>query len=184
MGSFPANKFGPNIKCTKLSLFKLTDIEKYSSVFSQYDIVYISAGINDISRYEYTSEHLAYVMKDKIARICSMFPNTCFILSGLLPTKHEWVNSAVHSFNYSMFVESVNIFNFNYFDTYSVYNPVLLDSRGNGIHISHGSQQHLSRLIITHITHLTNRYTRTRDIWPLRPFYREVLYTIRTGRCW
>ena len=124
-------------------------------------------------------------MKDVIARICSMFPNTCFILSGLLPTKHGWLNSAVHSFNYSMFVESVNIFNFNYFDTYSVYNnPLLLASRGNDIHISHEPQHHLSQHIVTHSTHLTTRYTRTRDVWPLRPFYREVLYSTRTGRRW
>ena len=184
--SFPEKSFGPNIICKKLVMYKLTDIYNYIHMFGHYDYVVISSGINDLSRYNYTAGHLSYFMKTFVRDICNSFPDTVFVFRSLLPTNIHWVNAAVTRFNYNMFLESIDLYNFNYFDTYFVnQNPNLLDrSDRNGIHISRPIIHHLSSQIITHITHCINHYSDTREVWPIRPAFREVLRERRTVSHW
>ena len=185
MQSFPEKSFGPNIKCKKLMMYKLTDIYNYTHMFGHYDYVVISSGINDLSRYNYTADHLSYFMKTFIRDICNSFPDTIFVYRSLLPTNIHWVNVAVTRFNYNMFLESIDLINFNYFDTYLVNrNPNLLNRSGNGIHISRPIIHYLSSQIITHITHCINHYSGTREVWPLRPAFREVLMERRMVSHW
>ena len=184
--TFNDKSFGPDFVCNKRPLYKITDIDNYADEFASHNYVFISAGINDLSRYGYTAEHLTYVMRNKIKNLCSAFPETIFIFRALIPTKHTWLNVAVDTFNVNMFSDSVKTFNFNFFDTYTINrNPNLLDGKDrNGIHLSHSIIQYLSSQITLHITHLWNHYSHTREVWPLRPFYREILHRERVYGCW
>ena len=123
-----------------------------------------------------TADHLAYVMKTFIRDVCKSFPSTNFIYRSLLPTNESWLNIAVNKFNFNMFYDSINVMNFNYFDTYFVNtNPNLLSRSGNGIHITHDMIQCISLRLITHINHCISQYSDTTDIWPLRPVFRDIL---------
>ena len=166
-------------------MYKLTDLYNHVHEFGFYDYVFISSGINDLSRYNYTAEHLSFVMRNTFKDLCLSFPETMFIFKSLTPTNIPWVNIAVDKFNLNMFSTSIGLFNFNFFDTYFVHKNInLLDKSGNGIHISQPIIHHLSSQIVTHIIHCIHRYTDTRDSWPLRPAYRDILYRRRMGGPW
>ena len=124
-------------------------------------------------------------MKNTFRDLCLSFPETMFIFKGLTPTKIPWLNIAVDRFNFNMFYESIDIFNFNFFDTYFLHRNIhLLEKSGNGIHISQSIIHHLSSQIVSHITHCIHRYTDTSDTWPLRPVFRDILYRRRMKSLW
>ena len=138
LSTFPTGLVGLNLDCHKIVMYKITDFHKYVHLFDEFDYVILSAGINDISRYNFTAGHLTYVMKRMLNDICRLFPETMFVFRTLLPTEHPWLNFEVDRFNFSMLLQSKSIFNFIILDTYSVHrNPRLIDPRGNGIHITH-----------------------------------------------
>ena len=124
-------------------------------------------------------------MRKTINDLCAAFPNTVFIYKALLPTNIPWLNTAITEFNLNMFQESIDSSNYNFFDCYFVNkNPKLLATNGhgaNGIHISRPVGEYLSSQIICHITHLHHQYSETAEVWPIRPYFRDLLNYKRSG---
>ena len=182
LASFPVEDFGNQFECVKRIMYKLTDLPKHTADLGYFDYVFVSAGVNDLSRYDHTAESLSYTITMTLIfnELSWSFPKTTFIFKAILPTDFPWVNRAIQNFNYSMFNYSIERNDFNFFDSYFVNNNVNLIAdtgpKANGIHISKPVGQYLSAQIIKHITHLHNHYMSTNEVWPIRPIFRNCLH--------
>ena len=79
----------------RLQNFCLSDLQKFENEFSYTDIVFISCGINDLSRYGWDSYRLFQQFKELISRYRTQFPNTKFIYNSMTLTKFDWLNEQV-----------------------------------------------------------------------------------------
>ena len=130
----------PNHKCIKKTNYQLCDIFKYDQEFHCTDIVIISAGLNDLSRYQHTAASLADTVCSKLKRCCRQYPRTKFVYNSILLTKFGWLNTEITEFNKIMYDLCRSIPNLTFFTSHQLLRESrlrnVLDPRGNGVHVT------------------------------------------------
>ena len=104
--TFPTHLFDQkSVICIKKRLpnFCLNDIHQFGSEFGYTDYVFISCGVNDLSRYGWNSHNLFTYFRDLMHSYQKRFPKTTFIFNSLLTTNYGWLNTEILSLNYSVF---------------------------------------------------------------------------------
>lgn len=180
-GTLPSSLIRSRYNMEKRVLYKLTDVISIAPEFPHYDIVVLSTGINDISRYGHTANELFHILRDKLVHVVESSPNTAFIYRSLLPTSINWLSEEVYCFNNSMFRLSQRLNNLYYYDTYSIeVSHEFCNIKGNGIHIPHRIASFLTEQVLRHACflhyHRTLRWgIKPTEPWPLRPSLRARL---------
>ena len=152
------------------------DIGKFEDIFNQVDLVFISCGVNDLSRYGKTGNYLANFICEKLSEFSRLYPDTIFIFNSILNTFYDWLDRASEHVNESVFRLSLNLDNVWFLDTHQVFEEVdfeVLD-RAHGIHITHLAKRHITPVIGTCILDLLNKSQVTRVHWPLRSHFVRI----------
>lgn len=111
----------PNHTCVRKTNFKLSDIDNFSPEFGYTDVVIVSCGINDLSRYGHTANSLADCITHRFKQYSTRYPNTKFIINSLLRSRdYQWLNAEVELFNHYMFELSRSTRNMYYFDSHGL----------------------------------------------------------------
>ena len=145
----PTYLFDSNITnhiVVKKTNYQLADVFNFHDEFAYTDIVIVSCGINDISRYNHTANSLADIICAKFKHYCARYPNTKFIFNSILLTtgrNSRWLNPEVNLLNKYMFELASVTPNLYYFDSdklveKSSFRQVYIprSEGGNDIHIS------------------------------------------------
>lgn len=107
----------PNHVCIKKLNFQLTDVHSFRDEFDYTDVVIVSCGVNDLSRYGHTANSLADVVCRRFKQYSEQFPNTKFIFNTILLSRdHKWLNTEIISFNkymYDLSRRTPNLYFFN-----------------------------------------------------------------------
>ena len=83
--------------------------------FKYTDVVVISCGVNDLSRYGRRSEVLADLVTRRLKETCAKHKKTTFVFTSLLSTSFGWLNRAIGSFNTIMFELAATVPNLKFF---------------------------------------------------------------------
>ena len=126
--------FSAHMHCVKREMYKLTDISDHEMYMYGTKFVFISAGINDLSRYDHRNYSLAADFKAKIDILCRKYPDTTFIFNALLLTKFGWLNREINLFNRHIFDHSLRRNNLWFFDSHHIC--CKLGEGGHPIHIA------------------------------------------------
>ena len=138
----------PQYACVKKVNYKLSDIFNFEPEFKFSDQVVISAGVNDLYKYNYTAESLADVVCRRLVQCCRAHPHVQFVYNSILLSNFAWLNSETERFNDYMYEICLSTPNLSYFDSHAVVKQSKLDavilpkSKGavnryaNGIHIT------------------------------------------------
>ena len=142
--------------CIKKVNYKLTDLDPgFSGEFAYTDIVIVSCGVNDLSRYGHTANSLADIMCKLFKQYSFRYPNTKFIFNSLLLTRdHKWLNTEIKSFNRYMFDLSRNTRNIYYFDSDRLVAQCGIKriySDSNGIHVSLDVRKLVARELVNSV---------------------------------
>ena len=186
MSGFSANIFNnTGISCIKkLPVNKLlVNIDKFEEEFAYTDCVFISAGMNDLSRYGHTGESLGSFISSKIRYWLCKYPNTLFVFNSLIYAENRpWLNDRIDCLNRLMFDLSIELYDSNYwfFDSHASFDDVggqfpIHSPTGNGIHISFRACQYISRIVADAICALVSNSPVTPRVWPLRTEFRQLV---------
>ena len=94
--AFPAHLFDKNsVVCIKIHLFE--------GEFQYTDFVFVSCGVNNLSRYNWNSDKLFSYFEKVIGVYRKKFPRTKFIFNSLLHTDFKWLNVEIEKFNFDVF---------------------------------------------------------------------------------
>ena len=178
---FPCNLFDDNFVCIKKMLFQLKDIGNYEKEFGYTDVVIISSGINDLSRYGATPAALLRDFLPKLRLYSNKFPTTKFMYSSLLETKYNWVNVSSHVVNDAIFKLSLTLDNIWFFDIWNLLSPSESLVYNHGVHITLYAQRVFRRTLITCTKLLHECGSTIRQHWPLRPLFRQMAAAHRQG---
>ena len=151
--------------------YQLTNIDKYSSQFGHTDVVILSMGINDLSRYGHNARSLLNSVTPKLLQYSRQYPRCKFIFNSLLLTRdYTWLNHEVKLFNSLMFdftrrVRNVCFFDSHYFTEeicHSMNQSVYVEGRtmrndqsNNGIHIALRLQRLITAELVSGVAILT-----------------------------
>ena len=172
--NFPTHMFPDNYVCIKKIMYELCDIDQYEREFHYTDYVVISSGINDLSRYGRRAPSLIDTMAPRFASYSEKFKNCTFIFNSLLSTSRVWLNQATQIFNNYMFRLSLQQENLWFLDFASLLHRTnFLNTRGNGIHITLQAQRVFTNILTTCIPLFDRPVPDIRQLWPLRPQYRQ-----------
>ena len=160
---FPVEIFPESYICIKKLSYKLLDLPLFESEFAYTDYVFISMGINELSRYGYNAKSLSAHACHMLDNFRKKYPNTSFIFNSLLLTGYDWLNREVEQFNNDMFLYTLNPdCSVWFFDSHHV--AMNEWSRGarilqagpgsNGIHITFAARKAISNAIRTNILNL------------------------------
>ena len=169
----------------RLQNFCLSDLQKFENEFSYTDIVFISCGINDLSRYGWDSYRLFQQFKELISRYRTQFPNTKFIYNSMTLTKFDWLNEQVQEFNRNVFNLSLSLnSNIHFFDSHHIARTLarrgvaILESRSrraNGVHITYQATNEIRGVIACCLNAwCSGELSVVSDEWPLRPEFRHI----------
>ena len=186
--NFPTHLFDKkSVVCIKKKLpnFCLSDIHLYEDEFKYTDYVFISCGVNDLSRYGWNAPKLIKYFKDLMNIYSTRYPRTRFIFNSLLSTDFEWLNVEISHVNREIFMFSLGInSNVWFFDSHHV--AVSLSRRGvqvlekgtrraNGVHLTYRTSDEIRHVIKNCVTDCCNgNFDSLRSIWPLRPEFRAI----------
>jgi len=169
--------FSAHMHCVKREMYKLTDISDHEMYMYGTKFVFISAGINDLSRYDHRNYSLAADFKAKIDILCRKYPDTTFIFNALLLTKFGWLNREINLFNRHIFDHSLRRNNLWFFDSHHICCKLgegghpILEETGNGIHIASLPKREITRCLKVCVGELSTRSGTIRKQWPLRRQY-------------
>ena len=108
----------PGHVCIKHRLFELSKIDQFAPQFQHADVVVVSCGVNDMSRYGHTANTLADVTQSRFKHYIDRYPTTKFIFNSVLKSRdYTWLNREVNIFNRHMFYFAQNLRNFSFFDS-------------------------------------------------------------------
>ena len=156
--------------------YQLADIGKFENEFNYTDIVLISCGVNDFSRYDHTADTLISLMNNKIKSWCEKYPSTVFIFNSILLTRFDWLNREISDFNKYMFELSLGVSNLWFLDTHDtiVQSRILpINGRGNGIHITPQARRLLEVTLRDSILNFLSPDHSRKHPWPLRPYLKH-----------
>ena len=173
----PTDTFSPNTHCVKREMYQLSEILDHEMYIYGTKYVFISAGVNDLSRYEHRHYTLASNFKKNIEMLCKKYPETTFIFNSLLFTKYGWLNREIDQFNRFVFDLSLRKTNLWFFDSHDICCKLgelryeILDPSGNGIHLASLPRGEIARCLVQCIGELSSRSATIRKYWPLRKQY-------------
>ena len=188
--SFPTHLFNPsNSICIKKRLpnFCLSDIQNFESEFAYTDYVFLSCGVNDLSRYKWSARKLTDYICELLRKYARLFPNTRFIFNSVLLTDFAWLNDEIDLLNYNLFQASLtHDSNLWFFDSHHVAKLYSRRSgerviersgrRANGVHITYGVTYEIREVIRRCLDSLCcGSEAVTTQSWPLRDHYRDLL---------
>ncbi len=150
LASTPVHLFEniPNHICIKRKEYQFANLDQYQSEFEYTDVVILSMGINDLSRYGHTARTLADCIAPRLKHYSHRYPDTKFVINSVLLTRDiKWCNKEVHIFNQIMFELSRDTRNLSFFDSdrfaekkfnenKHIRSFFATDRSNNGIHIS------------------------------------------------
>ena len=166
--------------------------------FKYTDIVIISCGVNDMSRYGKRAHVLADLVTKRFRECCEKNSQTRFVFTSVLSTRYDWLNQEIGNFNRIMFDLCLEVPNLSFFDSHDIImnsslvstSSVLLPADiSNGVHITLAAKK-----LITH--HLVNAVQLIASTsynqplgarmqfwkWPLRPIYRASYSSMMSVR--
>ena len=177
----PSTMFPKHLPCVKEKLFELSRLGDYEHMFPNTSYVIISAGINDLSRYDHRAYSLKRLIGNMLSYFCQKYPDTTFILHSLLLTRFEWLNHEVSEINRAFLTLSVQIRNLWLFDSHHICmqlrdrGVLILDPPGNGIHLSSVVRVEIAQCLTACIRELHARSGSIRRLWPIRRGYASIL---------
>ena len=176
------NRIGP-YRCIKKINYRLCDFMNFEPEFKRTDCIILSAGINDLCRYNFTAETLADVVCSHLTRCSKIYPNKVFILNSLLLTGIGWLNKEVERFNQYLNAFCNTHSNVQFFDSHQVLMEANLDKVlaqpdrrmhidrkkkiPNGVHITLEAQIVVTDQLVNLVGHL---HARVKNIYSSR-FY-------------
>ena len=185
--SFPARLFDKNsVVCIKKRLpnFCLSDIHLFEGEFQYTDFVFISCGVNDLSRYNWNSKRLYSYFENVIGAYRNKFPRTKFIFNSVLLTDFSWPNSEIDKFNNDVFNYTLQRdSNVWFFDSHHIAESMYKEGvhvietksrRANGVHITYAVSDEIRSVIAKCI----NAWSANRSCsseWPIRPEFRSCM---------
>ena len=108
----------PNTVCIKKKEYQLANIDLYHREFAYTDIVLISMGVNDLSRYGHSARTLLNTVSPLIQRYCRLYPQCKFVFNSVLLTRdYRWLNSEIEILNQAFFDMSMHYQNLSFLDT-------------------------------------------------------------------
>ena len=185
--SFPTNIFADpkEIECIKKECYELHTIEKYENEFGYTDMVFISCGINDLSRHghQWDAANLVNFLRNKLIEWKTKFPNTIFIFNSLLLTRFKWLNIQVNKYNELLFDLTLKFYESEvlFYDSWHVAaglwsqgDFIVKPKYGNGIHITFTSKKVIQGTMYCCITELLTgqHMQQLARCWPLRERFR------------
>eukprot|EP00116_Pleurobrachia_bachei_P003108 sb/3463370/ len=173
-------KWGKGVQVVYRRLYQLTHLEQYEHLFRDTDIVFISSGINDLSRYGERGYSLFNHIRPILSRLSSTYSDTLFVFNSVLDTAENrvgpWLNREINSTNNLIFDFSRSLPNLRFLDTHwsatkfwKAGGPPILSPRGNGIHLSLAAQTHLESIIRKSLLSFLFFECTERRCWDLRP---------------
>jgi hypothetical protein len=188
--AFPTEMFEhpDKLVCIKKQLFQLNKLDIYENEFAYSDYVFISCGINDLSRYSWEVRELFDCTRAKLNRYRVKYPDTTFIFNSLLTTNcGDWLNVKVNQLNHDMFQLSLASKFLWFFDSHHVArklnmrsNVHIIDDTRNGIHITHRARREIWHVFCRCINVRTDGGDISK-IWPLREAFRRFASRARRG---
>ena len=186
--SFPARLFDKSsVTCIKKRLpnFCLSDIHLFESEFQYTDYVFISCGVNDLSRYNWNSTKLYSYFENIFGAYRKKFPRTKFIFNSVLLTDFKWLNSEINKFNNDVFNYTLQSQDCNvwFFDSHHIADCMykqgveVLETnsrRANGVHIAYVVTDEIRRVIVKCIDSWSANRPCASE-WPIRPEFRSLL---------
>jgi hypothetical protein len=178
-------------RCIKKSCMQLVNLFDYQAEFRYREVVVISCGVNDMSRYGLSGRQLANRISRRLVDLCKRHSNTTFVFNSILYTRHEWLNDEIDIFNNIMFELSVSCPNLLFFDSSEVIaaHPMarrvdnVLDplSRG-GIHMTRDARFLVSDELVVAVDSIcrynSGRPSNTLWKWPLRRNFLELRHVL------
>ena len=176
---FPTHIFPSDVVFIRKLNFQLMDIDKFRDMFAHVDVVFISCGVNDISRHDKTARHLSEFICDKFNLYSRLYPDTSFIFNSVLLTSHDWLNHEISYLNERVFRVSIKLHNIWFFDSHQVFVGAQYDvlDESHGIHITITAKRHITPFIHRSILDILNHSPFTGDRWPLRPHFNLTAHT-------
>ena len=183
---FPCEMFHDpeQLVCVKKENYELTNLHKFESEFPYTDYVFISCGVNDLSRLGETwdARNIFAYMRDLIELYSVKFPNTKFIFNSLLTTNiGRWLNIEINKLNIDLFKFSLGpVSNFWFFDSHHVALSLsnrgtrVLDPSRNGVHITFNAKREIWSVICRCITEICSEHPHAQQFWPLRDSFRRI----------
>ena len=154
--------------------YQLENIFNFEPEFGFSDQVVISAGVNDLHKFNHTAESLADTIVRKFQNTCRANPKTQFVFNSVLLTKFDWLNKEITRFNDYMYDMCKGVQNLTYFDSHAVLKTAKLDvtlfpsersSRyGNGVHITFEARKVVTRALASKLRSLAGLPNK----WPAR----------------
>ena len=187
--SFPTRMFDINsIVCIKKRLpnFCLSDLHLFENEFAYTDLVFLSCGVNDMSRYGWSASKLFSYTRDLLTSYRTRFPKTKFIFNSVLLTNIKWLNMEIKEFNNLIFNFSLaDSSNMWFFDSHHIattlssqgYQIIETGSRrANGVHITYDVTREIRGVISRCLKEWCGVNFRVlKEVWPLRPDFRHRL---------
>jgi alkylated DNA repair dioxygenase AlkB len=192
--TFPTEIFDnpDKLVCVKKEFFQLNSIDMYESEFAYSDYVFISSGVNDLSRYKWQAGTLFRYVREKLSLYRRKYPNTVFIFNSLLTTdsSREWLNVEINKLNHDMFQLSLDVGQTNlwFFDSHHIALTLsrrgtqIIDSRGGGVHITPYARREIASVIFRCINGHIRDCTDIKHLWPIRVAFRHLASRARARR--
>lgn len=175
---FNVNSFGENIVCHRKLCFKLRDVTQFEKLFSSYDIVFVSAGVNDLMKDGHSALSLISGLGHRFEYYSQKYCDTVFIYNSILHTSDISLNREIDSFNSFIFNFTLRTdSNFWFFDTHNVcWESNVRDILRDGTHLTSGAADLLQTTIVQNVTGFLNQ---TALSWPLRSQFGDIAHRHR-----
>lgn len=140
------------------------------------DVVFISSGVNDICRYEKSSEILSDSICKNLDNFSKTYRDTVFIFNSILSTDYRWLSDDEHAVNHRVFELSLQLSNVLFLDTHEIFDNVHFDvlDRKSGIHLTHYAKHFITPIIRTCILSIIQPHLHPTPDWPLRAPFRRM----------
>ena len=175
-------------RCVKKTNYQLADIFGFEPEFQYSDMVVISCGLNDLSRYGKRAHVLADLVTRRFGECCRKNPNTTFVFNSILLTSYGWLNEEITEFNRIIFELSFQHSNMIFFDSHEALMRSQLipggvierrkEYGGNGCHLTYAAKRLVTSELINGLTclaHTRNAQTRPWKLqqwaWPIRTVF-------------
>ncbi len=171
----------------------MSDIRHFESEFAYTDYVFLSCGVNDISRYGWSAHKLFEYFSELMHCYRKKYPNTVFVYNSILTTKYQWLNIEINKLNIDIFNLSLEDYRCNlwFLDTHhvaltSARNGLLIleegfrSKRANGVHITYWASNVIRKVIFECLQNLIQGNSSTPiATWPLRAQFTRVAANAR-----
>lgn len=178
-------------RSVKKTNYELADIFGFEPEFQYSDMVVISCGLNDLSRYGKRAHVLADLVTRRFSDCCRRNPDTTFVFNSILLTSYGWLNEEITEFNRIMFELSFQHSNMIFFDSHEALMRSQLipggvierrkEYGGNGCHLTFAAKRLVTSELISGLTclaHTRSDQTRPRKLqqweWPIRTVFDNV----------